>query len=224
MENELKNINDIIRRIAYAYSLISLQCEAMNRNSESLKSLLKGIKNEFYEVNINDNRCYPIIQAIDTNNLSECMENIDVSIGMLMKLKNQNENNNENKIIDVRDNFILDVDNNNDLGVCGAICINGDTITLYVRPSTGQILYYDKLSSSNKVISGLILKDAVTVVDDKLVSRNLLGNKYGEGAIGIIFCNNYAMVINSNCSAEKRNLDTISTHTTEFILIDINLD
>lgn len=116
---------------------------------------------------------------------------------------------------------MLDVYNDKDLGICGAMCINGIKIALYVKKSTGEILYWDDLNSSKKIIDGLILKDAINVINDELVSNNLLANIYGEDAIGIIFCNNYAIVINSNVSCEKRNLDNISEHTNEFILIDI---
>lgn len=128
-----------------------------------------------------------------------------------------------------------------ELGVCGAIQYAELDSPLYVRPSTGEILYRkfsldnsykiienlilkDSMTviDSNKIIQNLILKDAMTVIDSNLVYKNLLMRKYGINAVGIIFCNGYAMVINSDVSIEKRTLDKISEETGDYRFIWID--
>ncbi|MBN1065390.1 hypothetical protein FDB34_15905 [Clostridium botulinum] len=111
-----------------------------------------------------------------------------------------------------------------ELGVCGAVEFYGMCIALYVRPSTGEVLYKDWLNNSSyKVIENLILKDAITVIDAQLVYENLVRNKYGLFTIGVIFCSEYAIVINSPHSIQKRTLNKISEDTGkyEFIFMDI---
>lgn len=115
----------------------------------------------------------------------------------------------------------MNVYDDEDLEICGAMCIDGDKVTLYVTPKTGKILYYDDLRGSNKVIENLILKDAMTAINDELVFNKLLLNKYGADAIGIIFCNHYALVMNSCITAEKRDLDNLSLSTNKMMLIDL---
>lgn len=119
---------------------------------------------------------------------------------------------------------MLDIYNDKDLGICGGFSFYGDDVTLYVKPSTGEILYWDDLNGSKKIIDNLILKDAMTVINEELVFNNLLSNKYGKDAIGIIFCNHYVMVINSMVTAQKRSLDNFLPETDEMILIDLQLD
>lgn len=111
MENELKKIEEIIKHLAYAYSMLSYQDQVINKSSNNLKLLLEGIKNEFYEVKINDDKCGQIIKAINMANLAEGRKRLDEAIGMLIDYKKEklSEKECEEEIIedDIEEELIL---------------------------------------------------------------------------------------------------------------------
>ncbi|NME82361.1 hypothetical protein [Clostridium sp. SM-530-WT-3G] len=103
----------------------------------------------------------------------------------------------------------MEISTNGAIGVCGALLGEGVFLTLYVEKETGKVFYYSEYDNKVKMIHGIRLTDAKMDVDENIILDNIMKLKYGEGVIGAIFSEEYAIMITSDCTAEKRNYENL---------------
>ena len=86
---------------------------------------------------------------------------------------------------------------------CGVLNLMSNVIPIYCIPESGEVVFQNDLDGSCSYVAETSLPNPVAIPDEISLSNSLKDKVYGE-AIGVIYCEDYVVVIVDEDTAEKR--------------------
>lgn len=108
--------------------------------------------------------------------------------------------------------------------VCGVLQLEGTEVEVFTDPSTGSLLYHDEFSGRNLMIGGISDRTPKGGMDARALSKKLNSGAYGEGVIGVIYCEKYIIVITSESTCEIRPYNAIKVPADKSYEINLDID
>lgn len=109
-------------------------------------------------------------------------------------------------------------------GVCGVVMLEGVETEIYSNPETGDLLYEDELSGRDMMIGGISESTARDNMSARAISDKLAKGAYGQGVIGVVYCEKYVIVFTSDTTCEIRPFNKLKVPSENHYDVDFNID